>query len=61
MSASVSPVADHPPFQPPERSRADVSRAAAERVKQAEVLAIQAAKAERAHNRGVGTVVDVTA
>jgi hypothetical protein len=37
-----------------------VTRAAADRAKQSADLATAAAKAERAHNQGVGTVVDVT-
>lgn len=64
MSTSVP--TNHPPFQPPEkapppRSHEDVTRAAVDRAKQSADLAVAAAKAERAHNRGVGTVVDVTA
>jgi hypothetical protein len=68
MSASVSVQVKPPTYEPPakappppERSREDVSRAAADRAKQSADLALSAAKAERAHNRGVGTVVDVTA
>jgi predicted metal-dependent phosphotriesterase family hydrolase len=38
-----------------------VARAAADRAKQSAELAAASAKAERAHNRGIGTVVDVTA
>jgi hypothetical protein len=69
MSTSVQ-VQSRPPFQPPaaeapppppSRTQEAVSRAAADRVKQSADLATAAAKAERAHNRGVGTVVDVTA
>ena len=69
MSTSVQ-VHTRPPFQPPSteapqqpssssRTQEDVSRSAADRAKQSADLAIAAAKAERAHNRGVGTVVDV--
>ena len=67
MSASVQ-VQSRPPFQPPKveapkppppRSQEDVTRAAADRAKQSANLALAAAKSERAHNRGVGTVVDV--
>ena len=69
MSTSVQ-VQSRPPFQPPaaeapppptSRTQEAVSRAAADRVKQSADLAMASAKAERAHNRGVGTVVDVTA
>ena len=67
MSTSV-PVQARPPFQPPSaeapkpapaRSQEEVSRSAANRAKQSADLAVAAAKSERAHNRGVGTVVDV--
>jgi hypothetical protein len=69
MSTSVQ-VHSRPPFQPPtaeapspppSRTQEAVNRAAADRAKQSADLALAAAKAERAHNRGVGTVVDVTA
>jgi hypothetical protein len=68
MSTSVQ-VQSRPPFQPPSaeapppppRTQEAVSRAAADRAKQSADLAMASAKAERAHNRGVGTVVDVTA
>lgn len=67
MSTSVSVLVKPPAYDPsekapppkPERSREDVSRAAAERAKQSADLALASAKAERAHNRGVGAVVDV--
>ena len=69
MSTSVQ-VPAKPPFQPsaseapkppPSRTQEAVTRAAADRVKQSADLATASAKAERAHNRGIGTVVDVTA
>ena len=69
MSTSVQTHV-RPPFQPPSaeapqpppsRTQEAVTRAAADRVKQSADLANAAAKAERAHNQGVGTVVDVTA
>lgn len=68
MSTSVQQVQTRPPFQPPSseapppppsRSQEAVSRAAADRAKQSADLATAAAKAERAHNQGVGSVVDV--
>jgi hypothetical protein len=67
MSTSVQ-VQARPPFQPPSteapkppppRTQEAVTRAAADRAKQSADLAMASAKAERAHNRGVGTVVDV--
>lgn len=61
MSASVNSIQAHTPPTPPHRSREEVTRAAVERSKQSEAVVVQAAKAERAHNRGVGSVVDVTA
>jgi hypothetical protein len=64
VSVQVKPPSYEPPPKappPPERSREDVSRAAADRAKQASDLATAGAKAERARNTGVGTVVDVTA
>ena len=65
MSTSVP--ANHPPFQPPEkaptppRAQESITASAVARAKQAADLAMAAAKAERARNRGQGTVVDVMA
>ncbi len=50
-----------PPVTPPPRSREEVAAAAVERTQQSEKLTVAAAKAERAHNTGVGSVVDVMA
>ena len=59
MPTSVSHTNAPSPL-PPQRSGEEAARAAAERARQAEALAAQTAKATRAHNYGVGTVVDIT-